>query len=263
MSEPSDASARVVRQLRSLINSERLVAGERLGTERELAERLNVSRAILRLALTQLEGENLIKRLIGRGGGVFVSDGKVERELNWIVGVPTFLRQQGFRSSTTIVHSRLAVSGPDEARILRLDVGDPIYEVKRLRFANEIPLSLEIAKLPAQQFPHLLEKDLEGSLYSVITREYAHVLTRADEYIEARPALGDEASLLGIPESAPVLEFRRITTNSVGVVVEHAQDVFRADRIRVSAHAGGQPPNARVADRERQSARPREPFGAR
>lgn len=251
MTSSSDASARIYQQLRSLIAAEQLVAGERLGTERELAVRLDVSRALLRQALEMLEGESLIKRLIGRGGGIFVSDGKVERELNWIVGVPTFLRQQGFRSSTRVIHARLAISGPDEARILGVSQGSPIFEIKRLRLANETPLSLEIAKLPAQRFPHLLERNLEGSLYDIIAKEYGHILARADEYIEARHVAGDEGLLLEVPELAPVLEFRRLTTDSAGVVVELAQDVFRADRIRMSAHAGGQPPHARVADRDK------------
>ena len=47
--------------------------GERLGAERELAERLGVSRSTIRAALADLERNGVIRRLRGRAGGIFVA----------------------------------------------------------------------------------------------------------------------------------------------------------------------------------------------
>ena len=41
--------------------------GDRIPSERELAERMDVSRVTIRRALTELEGEGLIQREVGRG----------------------------------------------------------------------------------------------------------------------------------------------------------------------------------------------------
>ena len=55
--------------------------GERLGAERELAERLGVSRSTIRAALADLERSGVVRRTRGRSGGIFVAERKVERDL--------------------------------------------------------------------------------------------------------------------------------------------------------------------------------------
>src|SRR6478609_8884274 len=69
--------------------------GERLGAERELAERLGVSRSTIRAALADLERSGAIRRSRGRGGGIFVAERKVERDLTSLAGLPAYLRRQG------------------------------------------------------------------------------------------------------------------------------------------------------------------------
>src|SRR6266516_5078281 len=55
---------------------------------------------ILRQALAVLEEGGLVRRVPGRGGGTFVSKGKIERDLSRVVGVPALLRSQGVVAGT-------------------------------------------------------------------------------------------------------------------------------------------------------------------
>lgn len=234
---PSPTADSLYWRLRSLIAAEQLLPTERLGTERELAERMNVGRNLLRQAIELLEQEGLVTRTIGRNGGVYVSDGKVNRHLNLLAGVPTFLRRQGFISSTKVISARIGLSTADEARALGLPVGAPVYEINRLRLADGVPLSLETGRLPPACFPGLLDHDL-GSLYDLLTREYDTTPTRADERIEGRNPSHEEAAALGIDESAIVFDIRRVTKDQSGRPIEYARDVFRADRTRIQVLAG-------------------------
>ncbi len=68
--EPRRLYRQVAEQLRALIETGELPAGERLPAERELAERLGVSRPTVREALIVLEVEGLIQ--IRMGSGVYV-----------------------------------------------------------------------------------------------------------------------------------------------------------------------------------------------
>jgi len=54
-------SQKIVEQIKDIIFSGKLQPGDRLPTEKELAERLNVSRPTLREALTVLEAIGLIE----------------------------------------------------------------------------------------------------------------------------------------------------------------------------------------------------------
>jgi len=70
--EPRRLYRQVADQLRAYLDSGALVVGARLPTERELAERLNVSRPTIREALIALEVEGRIR--IRVGSGIYVSE---------------------------------------------------------------------------------------------------------------------------------------------------------------------------------------------
>src|SRR6202167_3465094 len=89
------ASEDVRRVLADQIATGDLRPGHRLGAERALATELGVSRTTLRQALAVLEESGMVRRVPGRGGGTFVSKGKIERDLSRVVGVPAWLRSQG------------------------------------------------------------------------------------------------------------------------------------------------------------------------
>ncbi|MGR3760821.1 FadR/GntR family transcriptional regulator [Roseobacteraceae bacterium NS-SX3] len=70
--QPEKLSASVVRQIEQLILRGVLSPGERLPSERELAERLGVSRPSLRDAISELQARGLLAAKAG--SGVFIAD---------------------------------------------------------------------------------------------------------------------------------------------------------------------------------------------
>ncbi len=84
MEAPREEHAETIRRIRTIIRTNQLTAGERIGTERALAQRLNVTRSTLRAALDTMERSHEIVRLIGRAGGIVVSDGKIVRNIDTI-----------------------------------------------------------------------------------------------------------------------------------------------------------------------------------
>jgi GntR family transcriptional regulator, transcriptional repressor for pyruvate dehydrogenase complex len=63
----------VAEEIRGHMAREGLRAGDRLGTEHDLAERYGVSRPTLREALRELSSAHLIRASRGPGGGIFVA----------------------------------------------------------------------------------------------------------------------------------------------------------------------------------------------
>ncbi len=66
-------SEAIVDQVRNLIRSEKLRPGDRLPSERDLGERMRVSRVTVREALRVLEASGLIEIRVGARGGAFVT----------------------------------------------------------------------------------------------------------------------------------------------------------------------------------------------
>src|SRR5215213_1126414 len=71
---PTRASSDVIAQIRAAILSGRFRPGDRLPTERELAQQFGVSRVTVRDALRALEASGLIRVRVGGQGGPYVAE---------------------------------------------------------------------------------------------------------------------------------------------------------------------------------------------
>src|ERR671935_3167782 len=96
------ASGEIVAQIERAIFGGHLSSGDRLESERELAEEFGVSRITVRDALRILEARGLIKVKVGASGGAFVSEANMDRVAE---SLSTMLRLR-----------RLTPSGPTSAR---------------------------------------------------------------------------------------------------------------------------------------------------
>ncbi|GAA4080614.1 GntR family transcriptional regulator [Actinomadura miaoliensis] len=207
--------------------------GDRLPPERELAERLGVSRATLRLALHDLERAGQVVRRPGRGGGTFVAAPKVERDLAHFAGLAEYIRRQGMVAGTRVIAVALTVPEPPVAEALRLDRDEPVVAVTRVRLAGGEPIALERSRFPARRFPDLAEQALGGSLYDLLRDKYGESPERAVERIEPVAADAETAGLLDVAPGTPLLAVQRVAYNAAGEPIEHADDLFRGDRTRV------------------------------
>ncbi|MEI8057186.1 MAG: GntR family transcriptional regulator [Actinomycetes bacterium] len=229
------------RRLVAMIKTGALAPGERLGAERDLAVQLEVSRSTLRQALAALETDGLVRRVSGRSGGTFVAREKIERDLSRIVGVPALLRGQGYTAGSRIVSLAVVPADPEAAAALQLDTDSLVFDLVRIRLADGMPISLEHARFPAERFPGLPEQPLSGSLYELLESEYGVGPHEALEQLEVVSAGDDEARVLGLAKGSPLISITRTTTDSDGVPFEYSNDLFRADRTRITVRTHGVP----------------------
>lgn len=224
-------------RLRQEIAAGALAPGERLGAEREIAQRLGVSRTTIRSALDDLERSGAISRVRGRAGGIFVAQRKVERDLTSLAGLPAYLRRQGFSSDARVISTATSAADPEAAAALGLRAGDLVHEVVRVRLADGEPISLEQATFPAAMFPGLLDHSLGGSIYELLGDRYGLAPGEAEERIEVLEAAAAEAQLLGLARGAPVVAIVRTAWTNDGIAFEHSHDLFRGDRVRIVVRA--------------------------
>src|ERR1700685_4343783 len=133
------ASEDVRRVLADQIATGDLRPGHRLGAERALATELGGSRTTLRKALAVLEESGMVRRVPGRGGGTFVSKGKIERDLSRVVGVPAWLRSQGVVAGTRVLSARMSGASESAAQALRLRPGGLVIGPVRVRLPRRRP----------------------------------------------------------------------------------------------------------------------------
>jgi GntR family transcriptional regulator len=234
--------ARIGLWLEQLIGSGELAAGDKLPSEVEVATALGVSRMTLRQALSSLEGKGLIDRRRGRFGGNFVATPRFEFDHASLPGFTEQMRRFDVEPGARVLRASTHRPDAQVAAALGLRRADQVHEVLRLRTANTDPIVLEQAFLPAAVFPGLLARDLTGSLYAIM-RDFGAAPQSADEWIQATRAAGEQAALLGVDTTDPLLLIVRTSFADNGIAVEFSRDYHRCDRttIRIRSRASREP----------------------
>jgi GntR family transcriptional regulator len=210
-----------------------LSPGDRLPTEHDLAAWLGVSRRTPRHALSELAQRGLVTRTVGRGGGTFVAEAKLEQDLTTLAGFSAQLRRHGKVAGARVLAAAEIPASAAAAAALELADGDPVVEVRRIRLADGRPMVIEHSLFPAAMCPGLLESRLDGSLYELLEDKYGLRPHRARESLEPVIAGVREAEALEIDEGAPLMLVERTAYSVSGRPLEFARDLFRGDRTRV------------------------------
>ncbi|HTX84575.1 MAG TPA: GntR family transcriptional regulator [Streptosporangiaceae bacterium] len=227
------AHAQIEDWLADAIAAGQLTPGDRLPTEQDLAARLGVSRMTLRHALSELAQRGLVTRAVGRGGGTFVAEPKLEQDLTTLVGFSEQLRRHGKAAGARVLAAAKIPASPVAAAALELTEGDPVHDVRRIRLADGKPIVIEHSQFPAGLFPDLLDCRLDGSLYDLLAERYGQRPHRARESLEPVVAGVREAEALEVEEGAPLMLVERTAYSLGGQPLEYARDRFRGDRTRV------------------------------
>jgi GntR family transcriptional regulator len=219
--------------LAGAIAAGRLAPGDRLPAEQQLAEWFGVSRMTLRHALAELARRGLVTRAVGRGGGTFIAEPKLDQDFTTLAGFSEQLRRHGMTPGARVLAATEHPAGPTTATALQITEDDPVYGVRRIRLADGRPLVLEHSHFPAAVFPDMLRCRLDGSLYELLEVKYGRRPYRARERLESVTASVREAEALEVEEGAPLMLVERTAYSQDGRPVEFARDLFRGDRTRV------------------------------
>jgi len=227
------AHAQIEDWLADAIAGGQLKAGDRLPTEHDLAAWLGVSRMTLRHALSELAQRGLVTRSVGRNGGTFVAEAKLEQDLTTLAGFSEQLRRIGKVAGARVLAASQIPASRAAAAALELAEGDPVHEVRRIRLADGRPMVIEHSLFPASLFPDLLECRLDGSLYELLEERYGQRPHRARESLEPVIAGVREAEALDVDEGAALMLVERTAYSRAGQPLEFARDLFRGDRTKV------------------------------
>ncbi|HSR85180.1 MAG TPA: GntR family transcriptional regulator, partial [Streptosporangiaceae bacterium] len=227
------AHAQIEDWLADAIAAGQLSPGDRLPTEQDLAAWLGVSRMTLRHALGELAQRGLVTRTVGRAGGTFVAEPKLEQDLTTLAGLSEQLRRHGKVAGARVLGAVRIPASPAAAAALQLAEGAAVYDVRRIRLADGKPIVIEHSQFPADLFPDLLGCRLDGSLYELLAENYGQQPHRARESLEPVVAGVREAEALEVDEGAPLMLVERTAYALSGQPLEYARDLFRGDRTKV------------------------------
>ena len=203
-----------------------LPQGSLLDNEIALAAQLGISRPTMRRAMEQLVDQGLIVRR--RGIGTRVVQPKVRRPLE-LTSLHDDLASTGQHPTTAVLRFETVGAEAEVAGRLRLDHGDPVVWVERLRSAMDQPIARMTNWLPADVVTFDEEALATTGLYDLLRRTGV-LLHSATQTVGARTATTAEARELGESRGAALLTMERETLDDHGTVVEFASHLYAASR---------------------------------
>jgi GntR family transcriptional regulator len=234
-------------QLRELILSGSLPPGVILPAERQLADRLGVSRVTVQRAYAELRDEEL---LVPKGRSGFLvrrHPEPVRPGMDRLKGFTEEMRELGKIPSSRVLE-RVVTEDRSIASIFGLPSTAPFLRLTRVRSGDGVPMSREVAWYNVRAVPALLlgqegidragqvcaleGADLSGSVYAFQAQQEGGRLVRCDQTVEATMPTAAECEIFAFAAPLPCLLIKRHSYNQQAVMIEYVEGLFRGDAYR-------------------------------
>lgn len=220
----------LMNSIRAKIQRGEYKVGDKLDSERVMAQQYGISRLTVRKALKALEEEGLVKAR--QGSGTYVErplqeSRQIEQGAGSTVSLSMLIRQSGYRSSRRVLSFRKV---PATGRLAeRFPGGEQLFEMERLSYVNEEPYAVQKTYISAEIFWDAQRYDFaEGSLY-----EYMDLHGRApgkvESYLEIAAPPAQYAGLLRMDPGRKGFAFEYLGYDRAQTLVEYTLSYYRPE----------------------------------
>lgn len=233
---PSTLHSQIAGWLRSQITSGAWPEHFRLPAEPDLARELGVSRGTLRRAVQSLVADRLLVQT--RGRGTFVSTTIVEPPLaQRLTTLSEAFLDAGHPLTTTVIAHEIVEPPMAVAALLEIDEDTGLLRLERVRDLDGIPVAHLVNYVRLDLAPGVEQVDFAThTLFDALEQVCGVPVTSARRRFDAVLAGEDNAALLEIPTTDPLLHLEQLTHTTGDIPLEMSDVWLRADRLRVTSH---------------------------
>ena len=221
------------------IKGRNLQAGDRLPTEMELSEQLDISRLTLREALNALKSDGVVHSVQGKGTFVACNYDHISDSLNVNYSVTEMIVAAGYEPGVASFEKKLIKADDCISKQLNVQLGTDVLMCSRLRLADNVPVIYSRDYLAPRLATEFLGVTDEGiSLYSFIEESCGiHLGVCLTELI---PTVADAelSGMLKVPVGAPLMKLRANVNDAFGVPLIYASEYFRPDKFKFIVSRG-------------------------
>lgn len=207
---------------------------DKLPSENDFAKEFNVNRHTVRQALELLKSEGFIYTKLGKG--TFISNIKVPYSIGDKSSYSSKILDLGYEPKTELLSVDIIEANEDVAFNLGINTKLKVIELKLLRFANDLPISISYSYFDAYIYRELI-KNLDCkpfSLYKILEKSYPNLeVTKISTVFESVMATKEQCELLMMPINSSLLTACTISKDQNGNFVEYGTSYFRGDTCKI------------------------------
>lgn len=217
-----------------------LAAGDRLPSEKKLADRFEVNRHTVRRALEDLARSGLIR--IEHGRGSFVQEPVIHYSVQRRTRFSENIYQQQRAPRNVLLQAVEAPADANVAQALGIHPGDMVIRIAAAGEADGRRISYSNSFFSKKRFPtmKIAFRDT-GSITQALAMFGVHDYTRKSTKVIARMPTTAEAHILAQPKTRPVLCTESVNVDQKGAPVEFGVCLFASDWVQLHVELPGAP----------------------
>lgn len=205
--------------------------GQMIDSEPVLSERLHVSRMTVRDAIRDLVNDNILEKQHGRG--TFVLNQPRFKGFQCGIGFSEEMKRHGMIPSARNITLMETYADSNIAQDLKIKEKAPVWNIKRVRLANDIPIAYEDEYFSKAIVPKLTAEIAQDSIYEYLYQqniEFSYV----DQMLDATIANEEIAALLDIAVGTPLIRMYIIAHLKNGTPFNCGTTYYRTDHYQLS-----------------------------
>jgi GntR family transcriptional regulator, N-acetylglucosamine utilization regulator len=214
--------------LKNMIQSGRIPPDAILPPELQLCRAYKVGRHTMRMAISGLVDDGLVERFPGRG--TFVNN--QSQRLNFYLdrSFSQQMREMGYTPHSIVLKAELGQVDESSPRALQKMTGTACLQLERLRFGDNIPISIQYTTVLVEKCAGLGRHDFsQESLYEVLAREYHLPIVQIQHVVRAVAANPQQAEMLNVITGVPLLFVGTTAFLENRQMIECSESYYRAD----------------------------------
>lgn len=188
----------------------------KLPTENELIQEFGVGRTTIRNAINLLVDSGKLYQIHGSGVYIREMDHDTTINTNAIRGISSEF--SGHITKTKLLEFKLIASDDAISKKLKISIGDPVYFIKRVRYVDNTPLTIEYSYYNKHVIHYLSSEIASGSIYEYIENDLGLKLGFGDKYISADKLSEEDALYFEQKKGDPTLIINERVYLSNGVL---------------------------------------------
>jgi GntR family transcriptional regulator len=198
---------------------------EKIPSEREFMEKYSVSRSTVREAIAHLVREGVLEKRHGKG--TFVSLKPVQDWLGSLSSTTETVRKMGMKPGAKLI-SHGVITPPEN--VIEATGLEEAYFIKRLRYADDTPISIEKHYYPIEIGKKLAKYDLDkATIYDLFEKELGITFAEAEQVITSGHVSEEDAAFLEVTNQTSILITDRVIMDLENNVVEYFEAYYRSD----------------------------------
>ena len=226
----------IARDIIEKIREGELLPGMQVPSENEIIQQYKVSNTTARKALQEIDNGGWATKI--KGKGTYVRKQSVVRSVDRILSFTDNMLELGYSPSTQLLFKGILEEGyAASINGRKYTMKGPVYKVHRLRFADEIPMMLEVRYISMELCPGIIDEELSGSLYEIYKQKYGLALKEVHQMLSTFMIDSGVGEFFNLQQSIPGILVDGVTFCGREIILEMEKSIYRGDRYSFAVRA--------------------------